>query len=268
MSKCSKYIALFRMGFMEEMGYKVATLVKIFGNLLYLALIYFLWKAIFRSSGTDVVNGMTFETTYIYLVLASALFVFMEMYVVWDIGREIRDGKIVLNLLRPMKYKSYLFWSFSGSFAFSFIGTFLPTFLIVLFVANGTIPIGINLLYFVVATILAIVINFNVDFIVGTICIYTESIWGINIMKQVIIALLSGQTIPLAFFPDTFKAVAECLPFRAIFDTPLTILLTRDPDGIFVLRKLLISLFWAIVLSIFSNLFWKFSVRRITVNGG
>ena len=62
----------------------VSMLIIFVGNLLYLIVIYFLWKAIYASSGQEVVNGMTFYYTLIYLVLATSLYNFMEMYYVWD----------------------------------------------------------------------------------------------------------------------------------------------------------------------------------------
>lgn len=263
-----RYTALTRAGIIESFQYRLSMFVMIIGNLVYLTVIYFLWKAIFASSGSDTVNGMTFYSTLIYLVLATALFAFMEMYAVWDMGRCIQSGKIVLELLRPMDYKSYLFWSYTGTLAIQFLVTFLPTFIVVRLVTGDTIPLGSNLLFFVTAVILGVIINFNIDFLVGTICIYTESIWGINIMKQVIVLLLSGATIPLAFFPEGFRKVVDFLPFKAIYDTPLTILLTADACSIKTFKMLFIQLVWVIILALFSRVFWKKSIRRITVNGG
>lgn len=268
MNRFKKYFALTRAGIIECVNYRMALVVMVFGNLLYLTLIYFVWKAIFASSGSNVVNGMTFESTMIYLVLATALFNFMEMYIVWEMGRDIQSGKIALNLLKPMKYKDYLFWSVSGSFVVNFVFTFIPTFLIVVLVTKGTITIGINLIYFVIAVVLSVIINYEIDFIIGTVCLYTESIWGINVMKQAVVTLLSGATIPLAFFPEKLRTVIEYLPFRAIYDTPLTILLSRNPDAGMVAQKLLVSLLWAVVMSLISHLFWRISIRQVTVNGG
>ena len=126
--KLKKYITLTRAGIIEALQFRLATVVMVIGNLLYLIVVYFLWKSIYASAGTDVVNGMTFSDTLIYLVLATALFNFMEMYTVWEIGRSIQSGKIVLDLLKPIEYRKYLFWSYSGTFVTQFIFTFLPTF--------------------------------------------------------------------------------------------------------------------------------------------
>ena len=266
--KLKKYLALTRAGIMETLQFRLSFVVMVIGNLLYLIVVYFLWDAIYESAGTDVVNGMTFTDTLIYLVLATALFNFMEMYAVWEIGRNIQSGKIVLDLLKPMEYRKYLFWSFSGSFIAKFMLTFLPTFIAVALVTHGAIPMGKNLLYFVLSVVMAVSINYSIDFIVGTICLYTESIWGINIMKQVIVLLLSGATIPLAFFPDTLRTVVNYLPFQSIYNAPLTLLLDGAPTAETVLTTLGTQLIWCIAMMIVSKLFWKVSLRQITVNGG
>lgn len=263
-----KYFTLTRAGILEALQFRLSAVIMVIGNLVYLIVTYFLWKAIYASAGTDVVNGMTFTDTLIYLVLATALYGFLEMYLVWDIGRSIQSGKIALDLLKPMPYRRFLFWSYSGSFVIQFLLTFLPTFLVVFFVTGGAIPIGINLLWFMISVVFAVMINYSIDYIIGTVCLFTESIWGINIMKQVIVLLLSGATIPLAFFPDRLRTVVSLLPFQSIYNAPLTLLLNGSPDVQTVCGTLGMQLFWAAALTILSSAFWNRSLRQITVNGG
>ncbi len=266
--KLKKYLALTRAGIIEALQFRLSFVVMVIGNMLYLIVVYFLWKAIYASAGTDVVNGMTFSDTLIYLVLATALYNFMEMYTVWEIGRNIQTGKIVLDLLKPIEYRKFLFWSYSGTFVMQFLFTFLPTFIVVAVVTHGAIPLGINLLYFAISVVIAVSINYSIDFIVGTICLYTQSIWGINIMKQVIVLLLSGATIPIAFFPEPLKTIVYYLPFQSIYNAPLSLLLDPSPSANTVLSTLGMQLFWCVSMLIVSKAFWKVSLRQITVNGG
>lgn len=264
----NKYFALTKASILEELSFRANYLVTFLGNLIYLCVIYFLWKAIYNSSPHDIVNGMTFSDTFIYLVLASAMFNFLETYVVWIMAKDIQTGKIVVDLIKPMNYQLYTFFYFSGIYITYFFITFMPTFLIVLFFTWGKITIGINLVFYVLSLILALIINFCIDFLVGTICLYTESIWGTNIMKEVVVLLLSGATIPLAFFPETLRKIVEMLPFQAIYNLPLTILTSNntDPSGYF--QAIAIQFFWVVVMIILSALFWKKSIKVITVNGG
>ena len=265
-----KLFALTRAGIMESLHYRLGTFVTLFANLIYLVLVYYLWKAIYASSGVDVVNGMTFTDTMIYLILATSLFNFLEMFVVWDMSRSIQSGKIILDLLKPLKFRTYTFWSYSGSHVVSFIMTFIPTFIVVMIITKGAIPMGLNLVYFLISTVFALIVNFNIEMIVATICLYTESTWGINIVKETIVLLLSGASIPLAFFPEKLRAVVDFLPFRAVYDIPLTILLEKN--GSDTLQGLLpmfgFQLLWIVILTAAGTLFWNYSVKKITVNGG
>ena len=88
-----KYFTLTRAGIIEGLQFRASAAVMVAGNILYLIVVYFLWKSIYASSGQDIVNGMTFTDTLIYLVLATALFGFMEMYTVFEMGRNIQDGR-------------------------------------------------------------------------------------------------------------------------------------------------------------------------------
>ncbi|MGN0591016.1 ABC transporter permease [Ruminococcus sp.] len=266
--KLRRYFSMTRAGMLEQLQFRLGSLVTVAGNLIYLVLIYFLWKAIFASAGTEEVNGMTFSDTLIYLVLASALFSFMEMYLVWYMGNDIQSGKIVLDLIKPIGYRKFLFWTQSGSLVMSFLMTFLPTFLVVYFLTDGVIHLGVNLLFFMVSVVFALTINFCIDFFIGTVCLYTQSIWGINIMKEVIVLLLSGATIPLAFFPDTLRRIVSYLPFQSIYNTPLTILIRNSMPLQETLTMLAVQLFWACVMLLLTSLFWRRSIRKITVNGG
>ena len=265
-----RLLSLTRVGIMSSLQFRLGTFVTLFANLIYLVLVYYLWKAIYASSGTDVVNGMTFSDTMIYLILATALFNFLENFVVWDMSRSIQSGKIALDLLKPMRFRKYTFWSYTGNHVVQFVLTFIPTFIIVMIVTKGAINLGLNLLWFIIATVLALVINYNIEMMVAPICLFTESTWGINIVKETIVLLLSGASIPLAFFPEKARMIVQYLPFRAVYDIPLSMLLGKSGSDTW---QGLVSLFglqliWLAVLTISGNIFWNCAVKKVTVNGG
>lgn len=267
-ARARQYLALIRGSIMEGLTFRTGTIVSIIGNLIYLVIIYFLWKAIYNSSPTDVVNGMTFYDTLVYLVLAAAMFNFLDSFVVWDIGRSYQTGELVEFLVKPMDYQIYLFFSHFGNNIVAFVTTFLPTFIVIYFVTQGSFSIGINILFFIISILLAVGVNFCVDFFVGIICFYTQSIWGVNIMKEVVVSLLSGATIPLAFFPEKIRMVVDFLPFQAIYNTPLQILTDGSMVGMDYIKSIGLQFFWLVVLYVIGKLFWKRSMRILTVNGG
>lgn len=268
MKHLKAYKTLIRAGILETLQFRSSIFTVIGGNIVYLIVIYNVWRSIFNSSPSDTVNGMTFADTMIYLVLATALFNFMEMFLVWDMGRSIQSGNIVLDLLKPMAYEKYKYFSFAGNWVTKFFTTFLPTFIIVEIITNFAVPLKLNMLWFAISVILGNLINFYIDFIIGTVCLYSQSIWGINIMKQVIVLFLSGATVPLAFFPDGFRRVLTILPFSSIYNTPLTFLSSNSPDLLSSLKLICFQFVWVVIMFCISKLFWNKSIKVITVNGG
>ncbi len=263
-----KYLTLTRAGIIEALQFRLGSLVIIAGNFVYIIIAYYLWKAIYASVETESVNGMKFSDTLIYLVLATSLFGFIEMYLVWQIGRDIQSGKIIIDIIKPVKYMPFMFWATFGSVIMTFIMTFIPTFIVVYFLTDGAIHLGVNILFFLISVVFAVIINFSIDFFIGTVCLYTESIWGINIMKEVIVLLLSGATIPITFFPEPFKTIVLYLPFQSIYNAPLTILTKGEMPVGEVLKMILIQALWAAAAVLISSLFWKKSLKVITINGG
>ena len=261
-------LALARGSLMESLTFRASAITRVIANFVYLIIIYFLWWAIYDSSPTDVVNGMTFYDTMVYLVLASAMFNVLDAFIVWEIGNSYQSGALVEQLVKPISYQRYLFFGTIGGNIMLFVATFLPTFVIVYLITHGSFALGINLIFFLISMVLAFVINFCVDFIVGTICLYTQSIWGVNMMKEVVVSLLSGATIPLAFFPEGIRNVVNVLPFQAIYHTPLHILTARDLKLSDYLQGLGIQLLWVVILFGAGRLFWNRSMKNLTVNGG
>ena len=266
--RIKKYTSLVRAGMLDMLQWRASVFITLIGNVVYLLVVYNLWKAIYASSAEDTVNGMTFTDTMIYIVLAAAIFNLLSLWVVWEMGREIQDGGMVLSLIRPMEYRTHLLFSNLGANIMNFFMIFLPTFAIVSIITRGAIPLGLNLVYFMIALFFGLLINYHIDFFVGTICFYTEATWGVDAAKNVVVMLLSGAVIPIAFFPAGFKQVAEFLPFQAIYNIPLRILTGHTSDFKEILTMFGVQLFWIAVMYTISGLFWRKSITKITINGG
>ena len=263
-----RYLCLIKGGMMDKLTFKASIIINIFGNLIYTLVVYFLWQGIYDSNTSLTVNGMSFQDTMVYLVLASAMFYCMNCYIVWDMGDDYKRGQIARDIVKPIDYQAYLYFKKIGEILIQFIVSFLPTFIFVYFITNGLIHLGTNLIWFILSLLFSITINFIVDFIIGNICFYTQSVWGINLMKEVIVLLLSGASIPLAFFPTTVTVVTSFLPFHAIYNTPLQILIKSELNWYHYITMFGWQLFWLIVMLFVSRYFWKKSIKTLTINGG
>ncbi|MDR2025889.1 MAG: hypothetical protein LBQ71_22155 [Hungatella sp.] len=263
-----KYLALTNIGILEKLNFRAGIYIHLAGNFIYLILTYYLWKAIYLSSGTEYINGMSFFDTMLYLVFASVISTIMGSRVVWWMGLDYQSGQVSIDLLKPMNYLVYWFFFESGEYIVSAVTLFIPMFCAVCVITQGTVVIGVNVIYFGISLLFSIFINYFIDFMIGIVCFYTQSIWGINIMKEIVISLLSGASIPLFFFPDALRIFCRYLPFQYIYNTPLTILLSRESRMADYVKLLFIQLMWVIITGLAAGLVWKRSQKRINVNGG
>jgi ABC-2 type transport system permease protein len=196
--------------------YRFGFVFTILGNMVYMSVAFFLWRSIYQN--TTTIHGMTFNETFIYVVLGSTIFVLLKTYVDWSISHEIADGTIVIYLTKPVDYQLYNLVIGLGSTLTSLAAITLPTLLLCIFAFKVNFVWGPGLLLFPISLIFAFLISFCFDYVTGLCAFYTESIWGISTTKEIIISVLAGALVPLQFFPDVIQKILLVLPFQAIND--------------------------------------------------
>lgn len=261
-----KYLTILRASLQSSLAYREHYLFLMLGNAIYIVVTWFLWKSIF--AGSESLNGMSFGRTFTYLVLAMSIFVLLQTWCEWGMSRRIISGDIVVDFLRPLDYMAMQLFDILGFVASNFVAITLPSFLIVVVVFGMPIPLGINLPLCLVSLCLAFLISYCIDFIVGIAGFYTESIWGVSMTKEVIVLALSGALVPVKFYPEAVQRVLEWLPFQAIYNIPLNILLGGGLGASDYLRLLGVQAAWIVILIGVSRAFFMKASKVITVNGG
>ena len=260
------YLPIARATFMIGLVYRFGFLFNILGNIIYLGVAYYLWKSIYQYG--DVIRGLTFNETFLYVGVGSAIFILLKTYADWFIHNEIREGNIAVYLTKPIDYQIYNLFANLGSLLMNFMAISLPTAFMLSVVFRVKIPFGIGLLLFPISLILAFLISFSIDYFVGLTGFYSESVWGISITKEIIVTVFSGALIPLQFFPDAIQKVLYWLPFQAIYHTPL-MMLTRANQGWDVfLPMIAVQIFWALVLFLAARLFYNQAIKVLRIAGG
>jgi ABC-2 type transport system permease protein len=246
--------------------YRFGFLFTILGNIVYLGVAYYLWKSIYTYS--DTIRGLTFNETFLYVGLGSAIFILLKTYADWFIHYEIREGNIATYLTKPIDYQIYNLFANLGSLLINLTAITLPTAFVMIFIFHVRVTPGVGLLLFPVSLLLAFLISFSVDYFIGLLAFYSESIWGVSITKEIIVTVLSGALIPLQFFPDAIQNVLYWLPFQAIYHTPL-MMITRPGQGLQVfLPMLLVQVVWAITLFVLARLFYNQAIKVLRIAGG
>jgi ABC-2 type transport system permease protein len=266
MNTLRAYLAVLRASFMVGVIYRFSFIFTIIGNLVYMAVTYYLWRSIYAN--TEVLRGMTFNETYLYVALGSAIFVLFKTYADWLISYEIREGAIASYLIKPIDYQFYTLADSLGSVLMNMAAITLPTLILIIFVFHIPIQWGPGLILFPISLVLAYLINFSFDYFIGITGFYSESIWGISTTKDVIISVLSGALIPLQFYPEAVQKILMVLPFQAMYHTPLMLVSNPNQEWGALLKMLAVQVVWVVATFIFTRLYYNKAIKVLRVAGG
>lgn len=272
LNKYKKYLAFSKAGILDGFAYKFSALGWLLGDLVSIIILFYLWQAIYQNSPTETINGMTFKDMIAYLIYArvSTTLIFSSSSF-WNIGFDIYEGNIAISLIRPINYRYRLLASSFGNFLSTAILMFIPLFIVSIVILNLSLGIGFpelaHLLLFLVSVVLSFVIVDSMNFLIGEISIFTNALFGLMIIKNIILSFFSGSLLPSSFFPDWLNSVLRFLPFQSMVEKPIMILLGRL-EYMDILMTLLIQLMWVVILSVLCNFSFNRLKKHVVSVGG
>lgn len=225
----------------------------------------FVWQAIYSQTGN--IGEFTISQMVTYYILVASLMSISTWGINETMAHSIRNGQINKELLNPITYFQYYFGINIGEIGFAIL-VGIATFIICSIFWSVALPISIgNFVLFVIVIALGIPITFFIQMIVGTVGFYTNSIWGMQILRKAVISIFSGVIAPIYLFPNWFQTIANILPFKELIYTPINIWLgtISSAEIIFVIVK---QILWGIILYFIAKKFFNYAVKKITINGG
>lgn len=258
-------IQLAKMQFNQYTIYKSNFYLFTLNRIVEIVVYIFVWQAIYNQTGNA--GGFTISQMVTYYILAIAF----SSIATWGINEimahSIRNGQINKELLNPITYFQYYFGINLGELAFAvLIG--IATFVLCAIFWELAIPVSfLDFILCILVIILGIPITFFIQMIVGTIGFYTNSIWGMQILRKAIIQIFSGIIAPISLFPLWFQNLSKFLPFKELIYTPINIWLGQVSynEIVFIVIK---QILWGIILYIVAKSFFNYAVKNITINGG
>ena len=105
------------------------------------------------------------------------------------------------------------------------------------------------------------------DFCFGMVAFITTYMFGMNMAKNAILGFLSGQLIPISFFPEVLQRIFDFLPFSSMVYVPVMVYLGKyaGMDLVFVLAR---QLLWIVLLYGLGTFLWSRITKRLVVLGG
>ena len=255
----------------RQMAYKGAFYLFIFISLFGSFIQYFLWMAIYGSAENSVLGGLTREEMvgYIFMVYVTGSVVMISISD-W-VSDDVVKGTVAMNLIKPIDYRMSLISRAMGQVVYRFLvpGVFIWIGLEIYKVTVlGLSVTGVtNVLLYLASCIMSFFIYVLFDFCFGMVAFFTTYIFGMLMAKEALLSFLTGQLIPLSFFPEVVQKVFDYLPFSSMVYTPVMIYLGKYSDAqlCFVLAR---QAAWVVILYVLGSLIWKQVTKRLVVLGG
>lgn len=255
-----------RMGFLDMLAYRLRYYTGVVNYFISVTVYYFIWKAVF--AGNPDFGGFDFREIITYVVVG---WIIRSMYynnIDWDIAMSIQEGKISMEMLRPVSLPLSYIGRSLGEAAFRTVLLCVPTALLLVVIFPVKAPVdAAHFAAFLASLIGSVFLVAAINFIVGSCAIELTSIQGLLRFKFWMQELLSGLLVPLALFPAPLRAVSTWLPFEHIGYTPMMIYLGKI-SWAEIGRTVALEVLWVATLLWFGNWFWGRMSRRITIHGG
>lgn len=225
-----KYLTVFRVNWLNSLQYRAPTVIYILGYTLYIAVLLFLWTAVYREGGRIGTYQLPEMVTYYLLMFVINTVVIS--YVSWEIIDHIREGFFSHFLVKPVNYLAYWFTvNASGKlFESAVIGLVVAAFWLVVGPVVRLPDDPGTYLWFAAALGLAVVLAFELEFCIGLIAFWLVQVRVFKYMLQYAVFFFAGTLLPLDVFPNVLSSVAGVLPFQYLVFVPIQIFLEKRPD--------------------------------------
>jgi len=257
---------------LELFQYRMNVVLWFIAEGLFMFVYFFLWKAIYETPGNPVmIKGFTMEDMLIYILLAHIIGFLTFDNISYQIGFDIKEGKIANYLIKPISYRVTLLFISLGTFLGYLMVLLIPN-LIVLFTMNKFYNLGFTVKLSDIAIafallILAKVTQFMFKVFIGLFSFKLTEIHGLIWLMDSLTHFLTGSLIPIALFPDLLKQITIYLPFAGLIYTPAMIVLGKLPvEALY--SAFIIQFIWLIIFTIAVELLWNRMIKRLVILGG
>lgn len=262
----SKYLSVFMASLHRAIAYRLATLLGVASNLVWVIIPYYLWQAVFDAN--PQVGSFDWDRMRTYILVAYGVNTLLTFRVELRILNTIRNGDVASELLRPMHYIGAQLAEVAGAAVMDGLLTLPVVLLLGGFVFYILPPASfLVLLTFIVSVLLGFLVKFMISYITSLFCFWTLNALGLIWARLAVSSILSGALIPLEFLPGIAQVIARWSPFQAIVHTPLAIYF-GDLRGGELALSLLVQLVWIGLLWLLARALWRPSLRMLTVQGG
>lgn len=251
---------------MHNIQYRFQIWSRILGDIIFIIMWYSMWSSLYGEKNTY--SGIEFSQTVTYVIATQFLITLNSMgSPLWTMEEKISTGDIVYEFLRPYSFlKKTLSECVASSTAY-FLLSSMWVFGATIVVLHIDVPINGNLLFFILSFTLGYLIRFFMELSFSFLSFWLIHIGGIRAIFTFSISVFSGSVVPLWFFPETIRNIAEILPFQYIYYVPCNILV-GEMSRYDQIISIVLQIVWILASVILSKIMWKVGSKKVVVQGG
>lgn len=223
------------------------TLVNVFIRIYAYAM---LWMTLYKQNAS-LFGNIDLNQMLLYSIFSISL---SQAFTWWDgphiyVEENIKNGRIICDLLKPMELKTQLFLRTLSSTVVNLCIFTIPSFLIS--TCFFKLELNVNIIGALITFVLGFLLLFSMNYILSLICFLSLDLEGYLYIFHALIAFCSGQVVPLWFYPDFLLEIINWLPFKYVFYEPL-LLFIRNGN---LFQTVCFQVIWIFILSLIGALF-------------
>jgi ABC-2 type transport system permease protein len=258
------YVEFAKKAFARAATYRMEVLTNLGSLVLRVYLLKCLWTALYSQNAAPV--NLPLHSMISYATVALLMSLVLEVDGTRLIREKVREGTIATDLMKPISVPFYFFADGAGETLLHLV-LVIPSLLFALLIVHIDVPDPATFAVFLLSFLIGYGVNFFLNFLMNSIAFWTLETFAAQLIVRWASDLLSGQIIPLTFFPGLLGTIVFALPFAAIYSTPLLIYVGVIRPGAWAV-SLGVQFVWLVCFATLSTLLWRAAARRVVIQGG
>jgi len=205
------YVEFARKAFAREATYRMEVFTLVGSLILRVYLLRSLWTALYAQNAEP--PGLPLHSMITYATVALLMSLVLEVDGTRLIRERVREGTIATDLMKPISVPIYFFSDGLGQTLLHAL-LIVPSLLFALLLVHVDVPPPQTLAAFAFAFLLGYGVNFFINFLMNSVAFWTLETFAMQLIVRWGSDLLSGQIIPLMFFPGALGRFVFALRSR------------------------------------------------------
>lgn len=185
-----------------------------------------------------------------------------------DLADRVRNGDVAVDLSRPLDPQLSFLAADLGRAAYSFIPRGAPPMIVGLIVFDLALPSSVlPYILGLVSLVMAVVVSFACRWLVNLSAFWLIEMRGVFTLYMLAAGLLSGHLVPVHWFPDWLRIIADSTPFPSIIQTPIDITM-GFVQGTEALELIGVQGLWFVAMFLLGRLAFAAGTRKLVIQGG